>query len=99
MGSTFKHSLLRCSLRQVQAILVLGCHGHMAPCSSYYILGSTCDTFVVYMQLQSLGFDINLALGSLHSPDKRYQIEAEVNGLVLHSFVYYCRLTLTRGIG
>jgi hypothetical protein len=30
-------------------------HGHMAPCSPYYILGSTCDTFVVYRQLQNLG--------------------------------------------
>jgi hypothetical protein len=26
-----------------------------APCSPYYIFGSTCDTFVVYRQLQNLG--------------------------------------------
>jgi hypothetical protein len=44
----------------------------MAPCSPYYILGSTCDTFVVYRQLQNVGSAAwyQLGLGSLHSPDR-----------------------------
>jgi hypothetical protein len=52
MGSTFYIPLWGIPWDKYKA-LVLGCHSHMAPCLSYYIPCSACDTFVVYRQLQN----------------------------------------------